>query len=71
MRTRAFESEVFIAFTHPRQSLLTGPGGRVHCDQRKPHPPIACTCIDLAEADAARSTPSAHLRDRRGDLYQL
>jgi predicted amidohydrolase len=71
MRTRSFESEVFIAFTHPRQSLLTGPGGRVHCDQREPRPAFARTTIDLAEADAARATPSAHLRDRRTDLYQL
>ncbi len=71
MRTRSFESEVFIAFTHPRQSLLTGPGGRVHCDQREPRPAVARTAIDLAEADAARATPSAHLRDRRTDLYQL
>lgn len=70
MRTRSFESEVFIAFTHPRQSLLTGPGGRVHCDQREPRPALARTGIDLADADAARSTPSAHLRDRRTDLYK-
>lgn len=71
MRTRAYESEVFIAFTHPRQSLVTDPAGNVLCDERQPGPALAVTAINLADVDAARLSPSAHLRDRRPDIYTL
>jgi predicted amidohydrolase len=27
MRTRSYENEIFVVFTHPQQSLITGPGG--------------------------------------------
>ena len=29
MRTRAYESEVYIVFTHPQQALITGPEGEI------------------------------------------
>ncbi|MCC7145260.1 MAG: carbon-nitrogen hydrolase family protein [Phycisphaeraceae bacterium] len=69
MRTRSFESEVFIAFTHPRQSLVTGPRGEVIHDTTSSQGDYSVTTIDLAEADRARQGPMAHLRDRRTDLY--
>lgn len=69
MQTRSYESEVFIAFTHPRQSLLTDPTGKIVCNEtdRKAH--YALCEIDLSEADAVRGGASAHLRDRRPDVY--
>jgi predicted amidohydrolase len=68
MQTRSYESEVFIAFTHPRQSLLTGPRGEIVRNVHRGEG-VAVTTIDLAEAEKARTDPSAHLRDRRPDLY--
>jgi predicted amidohydrolase len=69
MRTRAFESEVFIAFTHVRQSLVTGPGGCVHCDECGDDDGISVTRIDLTEVDRTREGPTSHLQDRRPELY--
>jgi N-carbamoylputrescine amidase len=69
MQTRSYESEVFIAFAHPGQSLVTGPAGEVLCNQCDEHQSFALCEVDLSRADALRSSPSSHLRDRRGDLY--
>jgi predicted amidohydrolase len=69
MQTRSYESEVFIAFTHPRQSLITDPIGEVLCDETAREVQFAVTPVDLSRVDAVRSGPSAHLRDRRPDLY--
>jgi len=70
MRTRSFESELYIAFTHPRQSLITDPGGNVVLDDRDENRRYSVTTIDLAQADARRASPSGHLRDRRTDVYR-
>ena len=69
MQTRSFESEVFIAFTHPQQSLLTGPTGQIICNEISEDAAYSVTEIDLSEADTVRAAASAHLRDRRTDLY--
>ena len=69
MRTRAFESEIFIAFTHPWQSLVTGPGGRVLCDVTGDRDGVTVTRVDLADVDAARAGAASHLKDRRPELY--
>jgi len=71
MRTRAYESEVLIAFTHPGQALITGPGGRVLRDETAADVAFAVTEVDLADVDRARAGASAHLRDRRPDVYRL
>jgi predicted amidohydrolase len=68
MRTRAYESEVFIAFTHPKLSLVTGPGGDVITQDRRRSRLFSVTTLDLAEADLRRRR-SGHLRDRRPDVY--
>ena len=70
MRTRSFESEVYIAFTHPQQSLITDPGGNVVLDDRDEKRRYSVTTIDLAQVDARRASPSGHLRDRRTDIYR-
>jgi beta-ureidopropionase len=71
MRTRSYESELFVVFTHPRQSLVTGPRGEVLRDEREPEVDVTVTEVDLAAVEGARSGPSAHLRDRRPGLYCL
>ena len=69
MRTRAFESEVFIAFTHPRQSLITGPGGEVVADDQRRNCRFAVTVIDLAAVDRTRGAVDSHLKDRQPHAY--
>ena len=70
MQTRSYESEVFIAFAHPGQSLVTGPRGEVVCSRTARAERFSVCEIDLDLVDAVRAGPSAHLRDRRADLYQ-
>ncbi len=69
MQTRSFESEVFIAFTHPAQSLVTGPAGEIICNETDEGAGYSITEVDLSQAHVARTSPAAHLRDRRVDLY--
>ena len=69
MQTRSFESEVFIAFTHPVQSLLTDPTGGILCNDTHDDAEYSVTEIDLSRVDTIRPGPAAHLRDRRTDLY--
>jgi len=69
MQTRSFESEVFIAFTHPQQSLLTDPEGKIICNDAHEDAGYSVTEIDLSEVDAARAGSASHLKDRRLDLY--
>lgn len=69
MRTRAYESETFIAFTHPKQSLITGPGGEVVVDDRRRNCRFTVTEIDLACVDRLRNARHSHLKDRRRDVY--
>jgi omega-amidase len=71
MQIRSYESEVWIAFTHPGQALVTGPRGEVVTDERAPDVPFVVSEIDLTEVDRVRAGPSAHLRDRRPDVYRL
>ncbi len=63
MRTRAFENNFFIAFCHPRQSLITGPGGEVEIN--------VCSEIDglVSHAVDLERTNLSHVKDRRTDLY--
>jgi predicted amidohydrolase len=71
MQTRSYESELFIVFTHPGQALITNPRGEIVQNETSAEVTFAITDIDLSETDRVRRGPSAHLRDRRTDLYQL
>ncbi|MBI4310748.1 MAG: carbon-nitrogen hydrolase family protein, partial [Chloroflexi bacterium] len=71
MRTRSYESEVFIAFTHPLEALLTGPEGEVVVDETREEIPFSVTEIDLTAVDQRRARESSHLKDRRTELYTL
>ena len=69
MQTRSYESEVFIVFTHPLQSLVTGPTGTIICNDIRADVHYSVSEIDLSSVDAVRTGGSAHLRDRRSDIY--
>jgi predicted amidohydrolase len=68
MRTRAYENGIFIVFTHPGQSLITGPDGAVVCNNEDKGQTYSITEIDLSKAPA---DTSGHIIDRRRDVYKL
>jgi len=71
MRTRAYESELLIVFTHPLQALITDPEGQVLLNDENPDHRYIITEIDLSAADVRRASESGHLRHRRPDVYKL
>ncbi len=71
MRTRSYESEVFIAFTHPGQALVTGPKGQVLTNNTDTECTFAISDLDLSDVDAVRTAEHSHLKDRRPDVYDL
>jgi omega-amidase len=68
MRTRSYENGIFIVFTHPGQSLITGPDGAVVCNNEDRGKSYTVTDIDLSKALADKS---GHITDRRADVYKL
>jgi len=66
MRTRSYENGIFIVFTHPGQSLITGPEGNVVCNDTNEVETFVTTEIDLSKAPANRG---GHIVDRRPDVY--
>ena len=70
MRTRSFENEVLIAFTHPLQSLITAPRGRIVEDHMSPNRNWAMTEVDLAEVDDKRASEKSFLATRRPNVYR-
>ncbi len=69
MQTRSYESEVVIAFAHPDQSLVTGAYGEILCNNTSGFDRYTLCEVDLLQVDRAREGESAHLRDRRPNLY--
>lgn len=70
MRTRAYESELFIVFTHPQQALITGPEGEVVTNDEDPNHRWVVSHVDLSAVDTRRTSPEGHLKDRRPELYK-
>ena len=68
MRTRSYENGIYIIFTHPGQSLITGPKGNVVCNNKDKGQKYTITEIDLSRALADKS---GHIVDRRPDVYSL
>ena len=68
MRTRSYENGIYIAFTHPGQSLITDPKGGIACNNQDTDKSWVVTQIDLAEAPANKG---GHIVDRRPDVYKL
>ncbi|HOL66380.1 MAG TPA: carbon-nitrogen hydrolase family protein [bacterium] len=71
MKTRSYESEVVIVFTHPEQALVTGPDGEVISFNQSRYQRLVVTEVDLTEVDRTRSGECSHLRDRRPEIYHL
>jgi predicted amidohydrolase len=71
MQVRSYESEVYICFAHPQQSLITGPRGEVEAVLVSNQDHYLIHDLDLSVVDQVRSGPGAHLRDRRPDAYAL
>ncbi len=67
MRTRAYESSIFIAFTHPSQALVTGPDGQIEQDTSDDTQDFAITTIDLSQVPSAGA--DRHIPDRRPEVY--
>jgi len=68
MRTRSYENGIFVVFTHPGQSLITGPNGAVVCNDRDETRRYTVTEVNLSKAPA---NTGGHIADRRPDLYKL
>lgn len=64
MRTRAYENGFFIAFAHPKLSLVTGPGGEVEISVRSEKDALIRHTVDLEKLN------ESHIVDRRTDLYR-
>lgn len=71
MRTRSWESETPIVFTHPRQSLVTDAKGEVLIDETYAVPGFSVCEINLSNVRKLRADKSAFLNHRRPDLYRL
>lgn len=69
MQTRSYESEIYIAFTHPALALFTDPTGEVICSEDSEAVSYVVTTIDLAAVDKIRQSEHSHLKDRRPELY--
>lgn len=63
MRTRSYENQCFICFTHPEVSLVTDPRGNIHAKRRSKRPGVLVTDIDLSQ------TGMGMLNHRRPELY--
>jgi predicted amidohydrolase len=68
MRTRSYENGIYIVFTHPGQSLITGPRGAVVCNNEDESRSYTITEINLSKAPANKG---GHIVDRRPDVYRL
>jgi len=65
MRTRAYENENFVAFVHPNVAFVADPKGQVVAKLESNIPGILTYDVDLSLV-----TDTAHIRDRRPELYQ-
>ena len=66
MRTRSYENQMFVCFTHPNVALITGPSGEIEAKLQSNIPDVLIHDINLE-----RATDDNHLSDRRPELYQV
>ncbi len=64
MRTRSYENQMFVCFTHPQVALITNPKGGVEAKLQSNIPGVLIHQVDLSEAK-----DDNHLADRRPELY--
>lgn len=63
MRTRGYENQCYVAFTHPEVGFIAGPKGELVA-KRDDGPGIVVTELDLT-----RAKDDNHIRDRRPEIY--
>jgi predicted amidohydrolase len=66
MRTRSYENEMFVCFTHPNVALITNPKGEVAAKLQSNVPGVLIHDIDLDEVMITNT-----LKDRRPKLYEI
>ena len=66
MRTRSFENQMFICFTHPAEALITNPRGEVAAKLQSNLADVLVHEVDLEEVGDTNQ-----LHDRRPELYQV
>ncbi len=69
MRTRSYENQCFIAFTHPKQSLVTDPRGKVVAKQDGLEREADVPRILVCDVDLSQAKDDNHLKDRRPEIY--
>jgi N-carbamoylputrescine amidase len=69
MRTRSYENQCYIAFTHPKQSLVTGPRGKVVAKVDGEEHEADVPHILVCDIDLSFAKDDSHLSDRRPELY--
>lgn len=65
MRTRSYENELFICFTHPNVALVTGPKGELAAKLQSNVPDVLIHDIDLAQG------LERMVQARRPEIYDL
>jgi predicted amidohydrolase len=66
MRTRSYENQMFVCFTHPQVALITNPKGGIDAKLQSNVPDVLVHQVDLSEV-----TDDNHLADRRPELYEM
>ena len=66
MRTRSYENQMFICFTHPQVALITNPKGKIDAKLQSNVPDVLVHELDLSEV-----TDDNHLKERRPELYGI
>lgn len=70
MRTRSYENQCFIAFAHPKQSLVTAPNGRVIAKEDAVEAEAGEPRILVCTLDLSLARDDNHLPDRRPEIYR-
>ena len=66
MRTRSYENQMFVCFTHPKVSLITDPKGKVAAKLQSNFSDVLVHTVDLSEVSEEN-----HLEHRRPELYGI
>ena len=66
MRTRSYENQMFVCFTHPQVALITDPKGRIDAKLQSNVPDVLVHRINLDQV-----TDDNHLANRRPELYGI
>jgi len=68
IRTRSYENELYFAFTHPRQGLVTNTKGKIVAKEEGPDD--GSWGLMIADLDLGDVDDHGHMADRRPEIYQ-